>query len=218
MRRAIAWKSAILLTALGGWLGAATLDESAQNLQPRFPQLVLEQLNDQQRPLADHIMSFSRVGIGGPYNLMLRSPMAAKPMLDLLDYLRFNTSVPTRLNEFSILIQSRIWRSQVEWYGHYAAAIKAGVADKTLADLKANRRPGSMQADEAAVYDFCEELYAQHQVSQKTYDRLHQFLDDRQIIDLTLVSGTYVSVAALLAMAQQGLPPGVDLQFKPDEP
>jgi 4-carboxymuconolactone decarboxylase len=218
MKRPIAWKSAILLATLGSWLAAATLDESTQNLAPRFPQLTLGQLDDQQRPLADHIMSFSRVGIGGPYNLMLRSPMAAKPMLDLLDYLRFHTSVPTRLNEFSILIQSRIWRSQIEWYGHYAAAIKAGVSDKTLADLKANRRPGSMQSDEAAVYDFCEELYEKHQVSQKTYERLGQFLDQRQIIDLTLVSGTYVSVAALLAMAEQALPPGVDLQFKPGEP
>ena len=218
MNRRNACKSTIVLATLGGWLAGAALDASAQSGEPRYTQLTMAQLNDQQRPLAEYLMGFSRVGIGGPYNLMLRSPAAAKPMLDLLDYLRFHTSVPTRLNEFAILVQGRIWRSQVEWYGHYAAAIKAGVADKTLAALKANRRPESMQPDEAAVYDFCQELYGKHQVSDRTYTRLRQFLDEQQVIDLTLVSGTYVSVAALLAMGNQGLPPGVEAQFKPGDP
>jgi len=163
-------------------------------------------------------MGFSSVGIGGPYNLLLRSPSAAKPMLDLLDYLRWHTSVPTRLNEFAILIQGRAWRSQVEWHGHYATALKAGVSEKTLAELKANRRPDSMQPDEAAVYDFCMQLYRTHQVSDANYARLRQFLNEQQVIDLTLVSGTYVSIASLMAMGNQGLPPGIELAFKPGEP
>jgi 4-carboxymuconolactone decarboxylase len=218
MKRNVTWQFAILMTVLGAGLASAMLDASAQKGEPRFSQLTMLQLDDRQRPLAEHIMSFSRVGIGGPYNLILRSPPAAKPMLDLLDYLRFHTSVPIRLNEFAILIQGRMWRSQVEWYGHYAAAIKAGVSDKTLADLKANRRPESMQPDEAAVYDFCQELFGKHMVSDRTYNRLRQFLDEQQVIDLTLVSGTYVSIAALMAMGQQSLPPGIDPPFKPREP
>ena len=61
---------------------------------PRFPQLTMEQLNAEQRPLAEKIMKFSSVGIGGPYNIMLRSPVFLQRMLDLLDYLRWNTSLP----------------------------------------------------------------------------------------------------------------------------
>ncbi|WP_375776713.1 hypothetical protein ACE103_34850 [Bradyrhizobium sp. ma5] len=34
-------------------------------------------------------------------------------MFAQLDYLRFNTSVPVRLKEFAILIQARLWTSQV---------------------------------------------------------------------------------------------------------
>ena len=184
---------------------------------PRFPQLTLEQLNDQQRPLGQYVMGFSSVGIGGPYNLLLRSPGAAKPMLDLLDYLRFHTSVPTRLNEFAILIQGRAWRSQVEWHAHYPLALKAGVSEQTLAGLKALRRPDAMQPDEAAVYDFCTELYGSHGLSDATYARVRQFLSDQQVIDLTLVNGAYVGLASLMAMGQQGLPPGVEPAFKPGE-
>ena len=57
-------------------------------------------------------------------------------MFELLDYLRFNTSVPRRLNEFAILIQARLWTSQVEWLAHYPLAIKEGISEATASDLK----------------------------------------------------------------------------------
>jgi 4-carboxymuconolactone decarboxylase len=86
--------------------------------EPRFPQLTLEKLDEQQRPLGEKIMKISSVGLAGPYNPLLRSPVMAQRMYDLLDYLRWHTSVPTKLNEFAILIQARLWRSQVEWFAH----------------------------------------------------------------------------------------------------
>ena len=65
-------------------------------------------------------------------------------MYDLLDYLRWHTSVPTKLNEMAILIVGRQWRSQVEWFAHAWLAKKAGLADSIIADLKANKRPTGM--------------------------------------------------------------------------
>jgi len=196
-------------------LAAQVRDVGAEDLEIVF---VLDPPHlDQQRPVGERIMKFSRAGIGGPYHIMLRSPEGATHMLDLLDYLRFHSSVPVRLNEFAILIQGRLWRSQMEWWGHYPTALKAGVSPETLADLKANRRPASMKPDEAAVYDFCMELYTTHKVSDPTYARIKQYLNDQQIVDLTTVSGTYVAVASLLAMAEQGVPPGEEMAFKPNE-
>jgi hypothetical protein len=86
----------------------------ATGKQPRFPQLTMDQLNEKQKPLGEQIMKISSTGIGGPYNAMLRSPVLAQRLFDLFDYLRWQTSVPTRLNEFAILIIGRQWRSQVE--------------------------------------------------------------------------------------------------------
>lgn len=36
--------------------------------EPRFSQLTMEQLNDQQRLVAGEIMKVSSIGLGGPYN------------------------------------------------------------------------------------------------------------------------------------------------------
>ena len=206
------------LAVTAGWLaGMATLSWT-KAASPRFADLAPAQLDDQQRPIADRILKFSRIGLSGPYSIWLRSPQAAKPIIDLMDYVRFQSAVPNRLREFSIMIQGRLWRSQVEWATHYQPAINAGVAPETLAELKANRRPAGMKPDEAAVYDFCMELFTRHAVSDETYGRLHQVLSDQQIVDLTVLQGLYVTAASTMAMADQGLPPGWDIAFKPSEP
>jgi 4-carboxymuconolactone decarboxylase len=75
-----------------------------------------------------------------------------------------------------------------------------------------------MQPDEAAVYDFCTELFTKHAVSDATYANLRKFLNDQQIVDLTVLQGLYVTVAATMAMADQPLPPNLDIAFKPGEP
>ena len=82
--------------------------------EPRFSQLTMNRLNAEQHPLAQQIMKVSRVGLAGPYNPLLRSPVLGQRMFDLLYYLRWNSSLPLRLNEMAILVTGRLWRSQVE--------------------------------------------------------------------------------------------------------
>jgi 4-carboxymuconolactone decarboxylase len=200
-----------------GWF-AAGANNAAGGKEPRFPQLTMPQLNDQQRPLGEAIMKISGVGIAGPYNPMLRSPVFGQRMFDLLAYLRWDTSVPLRLNEFAILIIGRQWRSQVEWLAHGPLALKAGLSPQTIAELKANKRPSNMAPDEAAVYDFVTELTTKHEVSDETFARAKKLLGEQQVVDLTAVAGTYVTVAMLLAMAEEDVPPGKEQPFKPGEP
>jgi 4-carboxymuconolactone decarboxylase len=210
---------AVAVLAAGlGWLAGHGATTAATAKEPRFPQLTMEQLNDAQRPLAEAIMKISAVGIAGPYNPMLRSPVFGQKMFDLLDYLRWHSSVPLRLNEFAILITARQWRSQVMWYAHDPLAVKAGLAPQIIADLKANRRPANMQPDEAAVYDFVLELSTRHGVSDETFARTKTLIGEQQVVDLTAVTGTYVTVAMLLAVAEGGVPPGKEAPFEPGEP
>ena len=193
-------------------------DPLAGEKAPRFPQLTPEQLSEQQKPLGEQILKVSSVGLGGPYNPMLRSPVLGQRMFDLLYYLRWNTSVPLRLNEFAILIIGRQWRSQVEWFAHAPLAIKSGLSPEIVAELKTNKRPSNMKPDEAIVYDFVTELTATHAVSDETFKRAKEILGEQQVVDLTAVAGTYVTVAMILAMAEESVPPGKELPFKVGEP
>jgi len=62
------------------------------------------------------------------------------------------------------------------------------------------------------------ELTTKHQVSDGTFVRARQILGEQQVVDLTAVAGTYVTVAMLLATAEEGVPAGKELPFKPGEP
>src|ERR1019366_4832530 len=132
-------------------------------------------------------------------------------------YLRWETSVPTKLNEFAILIIGRQWRSQVEWYAHAPLAAKAGLSPDIIAELKASKRPSSMAEDEAVVYDFVTELTTTQKVSDETYAWAKKVFNDQQIVDLTAVAGNYVMVAMMLAMAEETTPPGKEPPFKVGE-
>jgi 4-carboxymuconolactone decarboxylase len=215
-RSAVAALAALMLSAAS--LAMVTTGHRAMSKEPRFPQLSMEQLTDAQKPLGEEIMKISSVGLGGPYNPMLRSPVFGQRMFDLLHYLRWETSVPLKLNEFAILIIGRQWRSQVEWYAHAPLAIKAGLAPGIVAELKANKRPANMPPEEAAVYDFVTELTTKHAVSDETFTRAKELLGEQQVVDLTAVAGTYIAVAMQLAMAEQSVPPGKEEPFRPGEP
>ena len=175
-------------------------------------------LDEAQRAAAQALIDGPRKGIYGPFLPLLRSPVLGQRIFDLLAYLRWNTSVDLRLNEFAILIVGRHWRSQVEWFAHGPIAAKAGLSPDIIAELKANKRPANMKPDEDAVYDFVTELIRNKAVSDATFKRTKELLGEQQVVDLTMTAGTYVSIAMLLAMAEENVPPGKEPPFKDGEP
>jgi 4-carboxymuconolactone decarboxylase len=196
---------------------AMTLAQPAIGKERRFPQLSMEQFDEKQKALGEEIMKVSSIGVAGPYNPMMRSPVLGQRLLDLFHYLRWETSVPIKLNEFAILIIGRQWRSQVEWYAHAPLAAKAGLSPDIIAELKAGKRPSNMAEDEAVVYDFVTELTTTKKVSDETFARAKKAFTDQQIVDLTAVAGNYIMVAMMLAMAEETVPPGKEPPFKDGE-
>ncbi len=184
----------------------------------RLPQIAYADLPDHIRPLADDILKVSSAALGGPYNALLRSPEMARRCFDFLDYLRFKTSVPLRLNELAILIQARISNAQYEWWAHERIARKAGLSDAVMHDLQKAQRPTTMQADEQLVYDYCVQLSLNHRVPDALWQEALGLLGEQGVIDLTVLSGTYVMVSMLLNATQVGIPGGEPEPFEVMEP
>lgn len=174
----------------------------------RLPQLSYESLPPDVRPLADDILKVSSAALGGPYNALLRSPEMARRCFELLDYLRFETSVDKRLNEFAILIQARISNAQYEWWAHEPIARRAGLPDAVMRDLQQCRRPAAMRSDERLVYDYCVQLSLDHRVPDALWQEAVTAMGEQAVIDLTVLSGTYVMVSMLLNATQVGIPNG----------
>jgi len=175
-------------------------------MSERFALRSYEQLPPEVRPLADDILKVSSAGLGGPYNALLRSPDMARRCFDLLDYLRFKTSVPKALNELAILIQARVANAQYEWWAHEPIAVRAGLPQSIADDLRQCKRPQHMDDTHALVYDFCVQITLNHQVSDALWQKAMDRLGEQQVIDLIVVSGTYTMVSMLLNATQVGIP------------
>ncbi len=193
----------------------------------RFPVLAPEQLSPEQAKLLQALLAgprgggatgpeaVNRIMTGGPFNAWMRSPDLGERLQKVGEYIRFDTSLPLRLNEFAILITARHWTSQYEWYAHLPLAIKAGLDPKIAEQLALNKRPAGMKDDEAAVYDFCTQLHRTKKVGDAAYKRAVTLFGEKGAMDLIGVSGYYTAVSMTLNVAEVGVPAGVKEPLKP---
>ncbi len=179
-----------------------------QTQELRFPDLKREQMTEAQKRVYESIAGGPRGGVRGPFGPLLRSPELADRVQKLGEYLRFNTSLPERLNELAILINARFWDSRYEWCAHRPLAIKGGLAESIAGDLARNKRPANMKPEEELVYDFCTNLHRQHFVDDALFRRAVATLGEQGVIDLIAVSGYYTLVAMVLNVAGIPLPSG----------
>ena len=184
------------------------MENDAKTQQPRFKKLAESEMDDAQLKVYRDLMSGPRGGVRGPFNALLRSPVLADRAQKLGEYLRFESVLPARLNEFAILITARYWNAQYEWFAHYTHAMKGGLNPAVAADLAQGKRPANMQDDEAIVYDFCSELHKNKCVCDATYQSALDKFSERGVIDLIGVSGYYSLVSMVLNVDRQPLPEG----------
>ncbi len=174
----------------------------------RFKVLEPSAMNEAQRKAYEGIVAGPRGGARGPFNALLRSPDLADRVQRVGEYVRFGSSLPARLNELAILVVARYWSAQYEWYAHRRLALEAGL-DVRIADAIARReRPAAMQADEAAVYDFCTELHEKKSVGDAAYAVALAQFGEQGVVDLIGVSGYYTLVSMVLNVERHPLPEG----------
>jgi 4-carboxymuconolactone decarboxylase len=185
----------------------------------RFKQIPPENLTPEQRALGDAIRSGPRGAIknsaaakpgplGGPFNVLLRSPGVGNIIQSLGAEIRFRSSIPSKLNELAIIVTARHWSCQYEWFAHHRLALEAGLDPAIAEDIAQGRRPATMSADEAIVYEFSRELHETQGVSDAAYKAALDRFGERGVMDLIAVNGYYVLVSMTLNVDRTSLPGG----------
>jgi 4-carboxymuconolactone decarboxylase len=177
---------------------------------PRFGPLPESAMSEAQLKAARELASGprGRMSSAGPNIVLLRSPDLMSRTQKVGEYLRYNSSLPPRLNEFAILITARQWDAQVEWIAHHPLALKAGLNPRVAAELALGKRPTSMKDDEAVIYQFCKELHETKKVSDPTFKAMADQFGERGVVDLIALTGYYTMLAMVLNVAQQPLADG----------
>ncbi len=167
----------------------------------RMPAIPDAKLTDEQRAVAAELAAGPRGRVAGPFVPMLRSPEFMRRTQKLGEYLRFNSAIPPRLSEFTILIVAQYWGNLLEWGVHHPIALKAGLKPEVADALAEGRRPEGMAADETVLYDFCQELLRNKAVSDVTYARAVEAFQENGVVDLVGIVGYYGILAMLMNVA-----------------
>jgi 4-carboxymuconolactone decarboxylase len=176
--------------------------------QPRFTPLTEDGLDERQRPVVDRLHRAGPRGLGGPFAIILKSPVMADGMIELFEYYRFKCGLDPRLRELATLIVAREWTAQFEWWAHAPAAAKAGLAEATIADLRLGKRPAALRGDEATIYDFVTMLLRRREASDEVFGRARALLGEEKLVDLITLVGEYVKVSMILNVGEVGIPEG----------
>ena len=189
---------------------------ATKKLNYRLPELTEDKLDDAQRALLESMRAGprgARVKLGGPFGVYMHAPQYGELTQQLGAFVRFKTSLEPRLSEFAILCTARIWRAQYEWHAHAPIAEKAGVKPEAIRDIKAGRTPKKAAKDERAIFDFVQELYRKHRVSERTYKRVQGYLGDKATVELVGILGYYTGVSMILNIFNVPLPEGTTPYF-----
>jgi 4-carboxymuconolactone decarboxylase len=189
----------------------------AAQAQDRFSELRLDQLTPEQQKMATMLKTPPRnSGLNtGPFNAYARSPGLGILLLQVSDYVRFNSTLPPRLSEFAIMIAARQWSQPYEWRAHYPLAIKGGLDRQILVDLGAGNKPQGMKEDEAALYEFCTQLYRDKNVTDAAFKAAVGKFGEQGIMDLIGIIGYYDLVSMALIVQKSTGTPGDEAPLVP---
>ena len=176
--------------------------------QDRLPPIPADRLTEAQRREIAAFEAARMASISGPFVPLLRSPELMSRVRAIGDYLRFGGVLDARLREMVILITARQWTQQYEWSAHLSIALEAGLPPAVAQAIAEGRRPDAMTADEALIYDFCQELQTRQSVSDTTYAKAVGAFGEQGVIDVVGLSGYYTLLAMVMNTARTPLPAG----------
>lgn len=192
-----------------------TVDPNKQAGRISFPEP--EIMNEAQRTVYDQIVSGPRGTIVGPLRAALHNPELADKWQRLGQVLRFETSIPKRLNEVAILVTARRWNSVLEWAIHAGDAERAGLETSVIEAIRIGQAPVFGDDTAAAeIYEFALQLVQVGDVEQSTYDAIVNRWGEVGAVELTAVVGYYSMVAMTLNVHRIPLPPGVEATLNAD--
>ena len=184
----------------------------------RLPPLPLEELDPQQRAVADELIAGPRKAVFGPFIPLLRSPELLARVQKVGEFLRFDSALSPRVTEFVTLIVARHWTQQFEWSMHVPKALEAGTQPETIASLREGIRPERMDEEEACAHDFAIELLHHQGVSDLTYHRACERFGERGVVDLIGLIGYFAMVNMVLNVAHTPHEPADGVEPLPSWP
>lgn len=181
----------------------------------RIPLPKENELDDAQRKVYDDIKSGKRGAVLDLFMMLMHNAELSDRVQRLGVFLRYDTSLETRLSELAVLTTAKHWNSSYEWHFHEKEARAGGLAGEIIDAIRVGEVPKLNNTDEAAVYAYTREILDNRHASDETYRTALDLFGTSGMVELTCLIGYYCMVAMTLNEHGVPLPKGVEPQLPP---
>lgn len=174
----------------------------------RLPYLDKSDLSPENQDLLERPINLNRV--------LVNSPNCRRAGLHLAHFIRFQSRLDARIKELAIMAVGYITRAPYEWSHHVILAKDFGVTDDDISALidYLEGRPHQLDALACLAVDAAREMTNDIAMSDRTFNALHESLNNEEMVDLTVTIAHYNAMVRVLATMQVDIEekylPGLD--------
>lgn len=174
----------------------------------RLPPVQRQDLDADGQKVFDSLVGTNNKGpLRGILGLGIYDPKLAEALHLLHDSVTKYGTLGNRVDELAILVATREEQMSLnEWYGHEAAALKAGLDQSVIDVVKFGKEPSGLDAKDALVIRFGREWFRDHRVGPDTFAKTVEAFGQRGTVELIGVMGDYAMVGMMLQAVDQQLP------------
>lgn len=162
--------------------------------------------NEATRAAVRHIQK-TRGSMPPPSSYLTYAGQAGALLSDLVEHLRYHTSLTAAESELAICVANRAANASFIWNAHTKLGHAAGTREEALHAVDTYGPLDALTDDEALIIGFGRELLESSEVSDDTFAAVRARYGEKGLMELTALMSVYMMNANILRVMQHPAPP-----------
>jgi 4-carboxymuconolactone decarboxylase len=165
---------------------------------PRLPfPADTDDFDSETRKAVRHIQA-TRKSLPPPSSYLTYAGQAGARLSDLVDHLRYHTSLTDAETELAICTAARAANADFIWNAHVKLGLKAGTREEAIHAVDTYASLDGLTDDEALIIRFGRELLEAPAVRDETFAAVRTRYGEKGLLELTAVMSVYMMNASIL--------------------
>ena len=161
--------------------------------------------SDETRAAVRHIQK-TRGSMPPPSSYLTYAGAAGERLSDLVEHLRYRTSLTPEEAELAICTAARAANADYIWTAHVRLGLKAGTREEAIHAVDTYGPLDNLTADEALIIQFGRELLEAPRGEDETFDAVRARWGEAGVLDLTALMSVYMMNASILRVMEHKAP------------
>jgi 4-carboxymuconolactone decarboxylase len=166
---------------------------------PRLPLPAdTDEFSEETREAVRHILGTRGGNVPPPSGYLTYAGKAGALLSDLVEYLRYHTSLTDAETELAICTSARASNADFIWNAHVRLGLSVGTREEAIHAVDTHAPLDGLTDDEALIIRFGRELLESPAVSQETFDAVRKRWGEKGMMELVAVMSVYTMNANIL--------------------